>query len=189
MLAQAATSDAENASRARGDFLAKMSHEIRTPMNGAIGMMASLQDTQLTAEQQDYVDTLKSSANILLAIINDMLDARKLDAGNVELEVLPTNLTDVLDGVIRLYAGQAKDAGHLFGHLGRRLGAELRGCRSDTPSPSAQQSRVERVEIHVEGFREHPLRNVRDERRRCSVTTACPRYQNRYPGGPPSDDT
>lgn len=91
----------------KANFLANMSHEIRTPLNGIIGISELLAETNLSIGQKDYIETLKSSANLLLNIVNDILDFSKIEAGKLQLEENDFNLYEITIKTIKLFKPQA----------------------------------------------------------------------------------
>jgi signal transduction histidine kinase/AmiR/NasT family two-component response regulator len=109
LTAAVAAADAANA--AKSDFLANMSHEIRTPMNGVLGMLGLLSRTPLDGEQTDLVRTARTAAETLLALLNDLLDAAKLEAGEITLETLPVDLAGLVRDTLRLFSAGAEDKG------------------------------------------------------------------------------
>jgi PAS domain S-box-containing protein len=102
---------AEEASRAKSDFLARMSHEIRTPIHAVLGLTDAALHTGLTAEQRDYLETVQESANTLLGLINDILDFSKIEAKKLQLENIDFDLREVVHSTMRTMSAAAKVKG------------------------------------------------------------------------------
>jgi len=102
---------AEAANRTKSEFLSNISHELRTPMNGIIGMTELALDTELTAEQREYLSTVQSSAAALLLLLNDLLDFSQIESGTLGLNLMGFSFRDLLGDLMEILAGRAHQKG------------------------------------------------------------------------------
>ena len=158
----------QQASAAKGEFLARMSHEIRSPIHGVLGMTELLTRTNLDSKQAKFADTIGSSARSLLDIINDVLDFSKLETENMELDEIATNVEGIVDDIISMFAVQAHTKGL---ELVSRLPAEdidqvlvdpfrLRQVLVNLVNNAIKFTERGRIELIVEKFADSPTSSI-----------------------------
>jgi signal transduction histidine kinase/CheY-like chemotaxis protein len=111
---QDALERATEASQTKSEFLANMSHELRTPMNGILGMLEVVLESPLSAQQRDELETAQRSANALLALLNDILDLSKIEAGKMTLERIPVDPRFLVEDIVKAQASAARQKGLLL---------------------------------------------------------------------------
>lgn len=153
----AALSEARLASRAKSEFLANMSHEIRTPLNGVLGMAQVLETTPMSEPQKVLVSDIRDSGNLLLAIVNDVLDLSKIEAGKVEIRPEPNDLGATILSAVKLFAPRAAEKGTrleidldpALAYYGRFDAVRVRQCIGNLVSNAVKFTTGGKVQVSV----------------------------------------
>ncbi|TGM02223.1 ATP-binding protein [Leptospira jelokensis] len=142
IIAKERESEAKKASQAKTDFLASMSHEIRTPLNAILGMADTLNETELSEEQTEYLTVLRNSGRALYNIINDILDFSRIESGKLEMESVTFSIHDLMKETISLFLMKAKSKGI---HISHSISKEI------SPMIKGDSTRIQQILINLIG--------------------------------------